>query len=242
MKHLGHKGIGQTDELPAHFGTNNRLNAEIQRLATEDSAKYLYELPMQPEYIPADEPESFESLDNSKALLRQQAFDRCMIKDGFVAEYGVDKGKSFIQLCELFKDQKVFGFDAFLGLPGQIWEGNMIHKGAFDHGGKIPFDVPENGTIVNGWFNETLPGFDYEKPVAKYIHIDCDVYSSTVEILNTMSGKIVPGTIVVFDDYFNHQNWRQGEHKAWLEFVSKNNINYRYLYVAGMATAILVDK
>jgi len=241
MKHLGHQGIGPNDALPEHFGTNNRLNAEIQRLATRDSAEYLYNLEKQPEYIPAQEPETFATLDASKALLRQQAVERCTIADGFVAEYGVNKGESFTQLCELFKDQSVYGFDAFLGLPGQIWEGNMIHKGAFDHGGNIPFAVPNNGVIVNGWFNKTLPGFDYKKTVAKYIHIDCDVYSSTKEILNTMSGKIVTGTIVVFDDYFNHQNWRQGEHRAWQEFVAENKIKYRYLYVAGMATAIQVD-
>jgi len=48
MKHLGHQGIGPNDTLPEHFGTNNRLNAEIQRLATRDSAEYLYNLEKQP--------------------------------------------------------------------------------------------------------------------------------------------------------------------------------------------------
>ena len=55
--------------------------------------------------------------------------------NGFVAEYGVDKGKSFLQLCEHFKKETVFGFDGFEGLPDGIWPGNTIHKGMFDHGG-----------------------------------------------------------------------------------------------------------
>ena len=81
------------------------------------------------------------------------------------------------------------------------WSGNIAQEGQFDYSGKIPFQVPTNGTIINGWFNETCPGFDYKKPVAKFIHIDCDVYESTVDVFNTLTGKIVPGTVIVFDDY-----------------------------------------
>jgi len=55
-----------------------------------------------------------------------------------------------------------------------------------------------------------------------------------------LQGKIVPGTVIVFDDYCNHPNWRKGEYKAWQEFVSHNNIKYKYLYVAGMAVALIV--
>ena len=36
MKHLGHKGIGPNDTLPKHFGTNNRLMAELQKIAERD--------------------------------------------------------------------------------------------------------------------------------------------------------------------------------------------------------------
>ena len=52
MKNLSHKGIGQTDQLPEHFGTNNRLLKELQEIATYDTAKYFYNLEEQPEFIP----------------------------------------------------------------------------------------------------------------------------------------------------------------------------------------------
>jgi len=238
MKHLGHQHLKPNQQLPEYFSTPNRLAVDIQKLATKDTAKYLYNLPIQPEIIPARD-DSMEAFDEAKALLRQEAWKRANV-DGFVAEYGIDKGKSFIQLCELNKDNETFGFDSFEGLPGGTWSGNMIHQGAFDHGGKITFDPPSNSTIVIGWYKETCPIHDYKKPVAKFLHIDCDVYSSTVDIFNTLQGKIVPGTIIVFDEYFDHGNWRKGEYKAWQEFVSHNNIKYKYLYVAGMAVALIV--
>ena len=51
---------------------------------------------------------------------------------------------------------------------------------------------------------------------------------------------IVAGTVIVFDDYCNHTNWRQGEWLAWQQFVEKNKLRYKYLYVAGMSTALIV--
>lgn len=239
MKNLSHKGIESNDQLPEHFGTNNRLMAEVQKIATQDTAQYFYNQEEQPEWIPADEPETLESLDASKQIAREQAWSRAHV-DGYVLEAGVHDGTSFIPMCEHFKTQTVFGFDGFKGLPGGVWPGNMIHKGAFDHGGEAPFKCPDNGTLVVGWFKDTMPNFDYGKAVAKYLHIDCDVYESTVDILSNSVGKIVSGTVITFDDYCNHPNWRQGEWKAWQEFCQANNIKYKYLYVAGMSVSLIV--
>ena len=173
MKNLSHKGIGQTDQLPEHFGTNNKLLKELQEIATYDTAKYFYNLEEQPEFIPIDGPETFASLDVSKQIGRAEAWGQSNV-DGFVAEFGVHDGTSFIPMCEHYKDQTVFGFDGFAGLPGGVWPGNMIHKGMFNHGGEAPFVCPDNGTLVVGWFKNTMPNFDYKKTVAKYLHIDCD--------------------------------------------------------------------
>ena len=66
------------------------------------------------------------------------------------------------------------------------------------------------------------------------------MYSSTVDIFNTLEGKVVPGTVIVFDDYCNYTGWRVGEWKAWQEFVQKQNLNYEYLDVGGMAVSLIV--
>jgi len=91
MKNLSHKGIGQTDQLPEHFGTNNKLLKELQEIATYDTAKYFYNLEEQPEFIPIDGPETFASLDVSKQIGRAEAWAHVNV-DGFVAEYGVNDG------------------------------------------------------------------------------------------------------------------------------------------------------
>ena len=229
-----------TYQLPDHIGTPNKLATAWQRLAEQDTAQYFYNQVRQPSLVTTNGEESFQTIDEAKAEVRRRAFKHAHV-DGFIAEYGVDQGKSYIEICKNFPDDEVFGFDAFAGLPNNgRWSGNIAHEGQFDYSGKIPFQKPTNGTIVNGWFNETCPGFDYEKPVAQFLHIDCDVYSSTVDIFNTLSGKVVPGTVIVFDDYCNYTGWRVGEWKAWQEFVQKQNLNYEYLDVGGMAVSLIV--
>jgi hypothetical protein len=37
------------------------------------------------------------------------------------------------------------------------------------------------------------------------------------------------GTIIIFDEYFNHPGWQEGEFRAFQEFVSNRNIVYKYL-------------
>ena len=231
--------------IPGFYGTPNKLLKQLQAIATEDTALYFYNQKVMPEFIAGEEPESIETMDAAKAKLRKEIVDNITIDNGYIAEFGVDKGKSFKQLCDLFPLDTVYGFDAFDGLPeGGKWQGNTIHKGMFDNNGKPPIDMPDNGDISNGWFEDTLPNFAKEMKgqPARYLHIDCDVYSSTVTILNILGDSIVPGTIIVFDDYCNYTGWRTGEWKAWQEFTQEQNISYEYIYVAGMATGVTITK
>ena len=69
-------------------------------------------------------------------------------------------------------------------------------------------------------------------PVA-FIHVDCDLYSSTKTIFSLLSDRIVPGTIILFDEYFNYPNWQQHEYKALQEFVDTKNIKYRIWHSLG---------
>jgi hypothetical protein len=38
----------------------------------------------------------------------------------------------------------------------------------------------------------------------------------------------VPGSVVVFDEYFNFPGWEQHEHKAWMEYVEKSGLEFTY--------------
>ena len=70
--------------------------------------------------------------------------------------------------------------------------------------------------------------------------MDADIYHSTIYVLSELNDKIIPVTVIVFDDYCNYTGWRKGEWKAWQEFVERQNLNYEYLDVGGMAVSLIV--
>ena len=78
-------------------------------------------------------------------------------------------------------------------------------------------------------------------PVA-FIHIDCDLYSSTThDLRRSLADRMVPGTIILFDEYFNYPNWEEHEFKAFQEFVTERNIAYRYLAFARQQVAVRIE-
>ena len=95
--------------------------------------------------------------------------------------------------------------------------------------------VRENVKLHKGWFDEVLPGFkqEFEGPLA-FLHLDADLYSSTKVVLDELAERVGPGTVIQFDEYFNYPGWKQGEFKAFAEFVEAVNLKYEYLgYCSG---------
>jgi hypothetical protein len=85
---------------------------------------------------------------------------------------------------------------------------------------------------VVGWFDQTLPGFKSNRikngPIA-LLHVDCDLYSSTVTILNNLKDNIVPGTVIIFDEYMNYPGWQRDEFRAWQEHCRMYGVKYEYI-------------
>ena len=148
--------------------------------------------------------------------------------DGHYVEFGVGKGVSTGFLAKAIGGKTLHGFDSFEGLP-EDWVGHNEAVGAFSTGGKLP-RLPRNVRLHVGWFDDSLARWlqEHDGPVA-FIHIDCDLYSSTKVVFEQLSDRIVPGTVIVFDEYFNYPNWQEHEHKAFQEFVKKYKCHYTYL-------------
>jgi len=147
--------------------------------------------------------------------------------EGAVLEFGVEKGLS-INCVARATARTVHGFDSFRGLP-QGWAGTKEGGGAFDQRGKLP-RVPANARLHVGWFNETLPAFlAEEKGPAAFVHIDCDIYESTRVVFELLSTRIVPGTVIVFDEYFNYPGWQQHEFRAFQDFIARERRRYEYI-------------
>lgn len=164
-------------------------------------------------------------------------------KTGQILEFGVAGGNSIRKIATLAGDRPVHGFDSFEGLP-EDWSGALAKKGQFSQGKKLP-KVPANVTLHPGWFDDTLPPFiaGNNEPLS-LLHVDCDLYSGTKTILKETGHLIRPGTIVLFDEYFNYPSWRQHEYKAWQEFVAENGVKYTYIAVMaqGWSVAVRVDE
>ena len=169
-----------------------------------------------------------------EATMRRDRFDLLRFAlarapaDGLILEFGVEKGLSVRTLAAAAGARTVHGFDSFQGLP-EDWAGTAEAKGAFDRRGRLP-KVPANVRLHVGWFDATLPAFlaAQDGPVA-LLHIDCDIYSSTRTVFELLGARLVPGSVIVFDEYFNYPGWRGHEYKAFQEFVAAGGRGYRYL-------------
>ena len=148
--------------------------------------------------------------------------------DGLMIECGVADGAS---LRHTARDsvRRFHGFDSFEGLP-EAWAGTFEQKGKFGRGGTLP-EVPGNVVLHKGWFEQTLPPFLAGHPDdgVAFLHVDCDIYSSTVTVLRTLASRLRPGAILVFDEYFNYPNWQRHEWRAFQEFIRDTGLSYRYI-------------
>ena len=160
--------------------------------------------------------------------------------DGLICEFGVNEGGTVSFIGKHVAPRAVHGFDSFEGLP-EDWSGNKMSAGYFDRKGKLP-KVPANVTLHAGWFEKSLPRFVPAHPGdAAFLHIDCDLYSSTVTVFENLADRIKPGTVLVFDEYFNYPNWQAHEHKAFCEFVTKHNVSFRYIAYSVQQVAVIID-
>lgn len=145
---------------------------------------------------------------------------------GLLLEFGVFTGNSINFISEYHPTRLVYGFDSFTGLP-ENW--TIDPKGKYSLCGELPA-VRSNVRLIKGWFDETLPSFVREhEETCSFIHIDCDLYSSAKTVLDQLREKIVPGTVIVFDEYFNYPGWQQHEYRAFMEFTEMYQIKFEYI-------------
>jgi len=145
---------------------------------------------------------------------------------GLYLEFGVENGDS-VSWIAARTQRTVHGFDSFEGLP-EDWSGTFERRGKFSRRGAAP-KVPGNVELHVGWFDKTLPDFlrTTNENVA-LLHVDCDIYSSTKTLFDQLGDRLKPGSIIVFDEYFNYPNWQRHEFRAFQEFVERTGLAYDY--------------
>src|SRR5690606_33629613 len=83
-----------------------------------------------------------------------------------------------------------------------------------------------------GLFAEQLPHFVASKPERlALLHIDSDLYESASCGLTHLGPLLQPDSVLVFDQYLGHRNWRRDEFRAFQEAVEVNGWRYEVLAV-----------
>jgi O-methyltransferase len=143
---------------------------------------------------------------------------------GSLAELGVYKGETAKVIHHMLPDKKLYLFDSFDGLPHQViredCDGTVRpYTVKFDQTSpelvKKYIAGNEHVDIRIGLFPETAAGLENE--TFAFVHIDADLYQSTMDALTFFYPRLKPGGAIVIHDY-NH-NWI-GVTKAVDEFCS----------------------
>lgn len=144
---------------------------------------------------------------------------------GMALEFGVFQGRSLAVIAEARKGREVYGFDSFEGLPEHYRP--HVRRGAFALD-RLP--EVEGAELVVGWFDDTLPGFLEAHPgPVDFLHVDGDLYSSAVTVLSLVGPRLLAGSVVLFDEFFNYPGWDDsGEFRAWQEYLERTGTTVEY--------------
>ena len=141
-------------------------------------------------------------------------------------EFGVAKGDSIKWWVGNINDPQArfYGFDTFTGLP-EDW--GSFKKGDMSNNNKPPDLKDARCSFFQGLFQQTLPGFlsSYSPAARRIIHLDADLYTSTLYALTSISPILKKGDIIIFDEF----NVPMHEFKAFTEWTKSYYIKYEVL-------------
>jgi hypothetical protein len=152
-------------------------------------------------------------------------------------EFGCHSGRTFstaINSATYLKMKNVFfyAFDSFEGLPNTDKSDGFFEKGTFFTTKSDFKKIIKTRTgyklkdkfIYKGFYEDVLSDDLQQKlPKVGIVHIDVDLYSSTIKVLNFIKPLLQHGTVILFDDWYCFINGNEGgEGLATKEFLEKN--------------------
>lgn len=165
----------------------------------------------------------------------------CQVEGDYL-EFGVAWGNTFLAAYHNaqrhhLKAMRFYGFDSFQGLPairGVDAAGPCeYHEGQFAYNvaelrGRLAREGVDLARVqfIQGWYDQTLNAETKRRlPIRKaaVIWVDCDLYESTVPVLDFITDYVQDGTILCFDDWFCFKgNPQRGEQRAFTEWRARN--------------------
>jgi hypothetical protein len=181
----------------------------------------------------------YEKLHREEFMYKCTRFFFANMIQGDYLEFGCCGGMTFRLASKYAHFHKLnmhlYAFDSFEGLPAPkgIDDHPQWEKGAMSIGiEKFKRILKSAGvkeseyTLIPGYYSDSLPHLLLDKlnlKIAALIYVDCDLYESTVTVLDFVLPLLQTGTIIAFDDFycFNGDPDR-GEQLAWREFLQRN--------------------
>ena len=192
----------------------------------------------------------------SKTVAHLDAYRRILDLPGHVVECGVFKGASFSRfamLRALFEAQhsrRIIGFDTFGSFPETDHAGDKKLRERFvDSAGDQSISVDQldqvlehkglnkNIELIAGDICKTVPDYLEKRPELKIalLNLDTDIYEPAVTTLEHLYPRIVPGGVLLIDDYGTFP----GETEAVDQYFSGRNVRIQKFPYA-MTPAFLV--
>lgn len=179
-------------------------------------------------------------------LYQTRLLDQIRVVAGDLVECGVGHGFSLlfwaiVTFYEGPPSRHLWGFDSFEGFPEPTPEDagpRHPQKGEFAvsledveklllFAGLPQAWLDARVTLVKGYFEDTLP--KYSGGQIALLHADADLYASYKTILTELYPQVVPGGLVVFDEYmgtWDHERW-PGAKKAIDEYFAGQDVSIR---------------
>ncbi|MAS95531.1 MAG: dTDP-6-deoxy-L-hexose 3-O-methyltransferase [Verrucomicrobiales bacterium] len=194
----------------------------------------------------------------SKVLAHYELFKLALPLAGDIVECGVFKGASllrFAMMRELLSNphqKRIIGFDTFGKFPkaGFDADEDFLEKFVSEAGSESisieallslleEKECSRNVELVKGDICETVPSYVAEHPELRisFLNLDTDVYEPAVAILEHFWDRMVPGGIVLLDDY----GVFPGESKAVDEFFAGSGIRIQKLPIAKTPSYVVKD-
>ncbi|MEP6990316.1 MAG: TylF/MycF/NovP-related O-methyltransferase [bacterium] len=147
-------------------------------------------------------------VDNRESLY-QRLLEKEHLDSGIdYLEFGVYRGYTIRWWAEHNRDsQSTFvGFDSFEGLP-EDWN-KESPRGTYATGGKVPDIGDPRCSFVKGMFQDTVHEFFrshlFDRTLV--VHLDADLYSSTLCVLMAVGPHLKNGDVLIFDEFYDYMN------------------------------------
>lgn len=144
-------------------------------------------------------------------------------------EFGVSQGHSFKWWANNNKnpESRFFGFDTFEGLP-EDW--GVFKAGAMSTNSALPDINDSRVTFVKGLFQDTFPPFLKSADLNNrlVIHLDADLYSSTLYVLTSVAPFLKSGDVLIFDEFSVPKH----EFLAYTNFIQSYYLKFELIAAA----------